>query len=311
MSRKEKENGYGSSIIETEVFLMRIENELIALEVQERGGSMTSLFDKRRNVELLYQPKPDSWQGQDVFIFPFIARLVDQTYTYQGKTYSLKNHGLLRYMDCHMEKKAEDSLQVSFHSTEETKAQYPFDFEAYLTYSLKGNEVILSYRIVNLSKEPMPFMLGAHPAFALPGERKENEFDISGNRIIIEDTPSVNALLQEETFSFMTGKKERMDSLIPLSKDLFRKINTIILEAEGFQDVRLEKKDGSSIVVHKEDAPYLALWSDMKFGDYVCIEPWHGIPDTLGVSKELSEKPGIHTLSVGCEFDCGYRIEIL
>ena len=75
--------------------------------------------------------------------------------------------------------------------------------------------------------------------------------------------------------------------------------------------VLLEKKDGSKILVHKEDAPYLALWSDMKFGDYVCIEPWHGIPDTLGASKELTEKPGILTLSVGCEFDSGYRIEIL
>lgn len=290
---------------------MRIENEFIALEVQERGGSMTSLFDKRRNVELLYKPKPDSWQGQDVFIFPFIARLVDQTYTYHGKTYSLKNHGLLRYMDCQMEKLSDSSLVVSFHSTEETKERYPFDFEASLTYRLVGNEVFLSYRIVNLSKEPMPFMLGSHPAFALPGERKEDEFDISGNRIVIKDTSSVDVLLQEETFSFMTGKKEKMDAVIPLSKDLFRRINTVIIEAEGFQDVLLEKKDGSKILVHKEDAPYLALWSDMKFGDYVCIEPWHGIPDTLGASKELTEKPGILTLSVGCEFDSGYRIEVL
>ena len=290
---------------------MTIENEYIALSVQERGGSMTSLFDKKRGAELLYQPKPDSWQGQDVFIFPFIARLVDQSYTYEGKTYTLKNHGLLRYMDARMEKISPSSLQVSFQSDESTLEHYPFEFQAFLTYSLKGNTLSLNYRIVNLSKKPMPFMIGSHPAFALPGKRTETEFDISGNRILLEGVDGTDALLQEETFSFMTGKKAWIPSPIPLNKDLFRKINTVILEAESFDSIRLEKKDGSALVLHKEDAPYLALWSDMKFGDYVCIEPWHGLPDTLGASKEIQEKPGILTLSVGCEFSCGYRIEIL
>lgn len=289
---------------------MRIENERIALEVQERGGSMTSLFDKRRGVELLYQPKPDSWQGQDVFIFPFIARLVDQTYTYKGKTYSFKNHGLLRYMDADMERLSDTSLRVSFQSNDETRERYPFDFRASLIYSLKENRVLLNYCIVNLSREPLPFMVGGHPAFALPGERKAGEFDISGNRVVLEGVSSADALLQEETFSFMTGKKEKIDSPIELSKELFRRINTIILDAENFESVRLEKKDGSTLTIHKEDAPFLALWSDAKFGDYVAIEPWRGIPDTLGSSKEITEKPGILSLSVGCEFSCGYEIEI-
>ena len=60
---------------------MRIENEKISLEVGERGGSMVSLFDKERGEELLYQPHPDSWQGQDIIIFPVVARLMDQSYT--------------------------------------------------------------------------------------------------------------------------------------------------------------------------------------------------------------------------------------
>ena len=55
---------------------MRIENEKISLEVGERGGSMVSLFDKKRGEELLYQPHPDSWQGQDIIIFPVVAMQV-------------------------------------------------------------------------------------------------------------------------------------------------------------------------------------------------------------------------------------------
>lgn len=78
---------------------MKTENEYISLEINEKGGCLKSIFDKKRNVELLYQPLQDSWQGQDIFIFPFIARLKDGTYTIDDKEYSLKNHGLLRYMN--------------------------------------------------------------------------------------------------------------------------------------------------------------------------------------------------------------------
>ena len=289
---------------------MRIENEKISLEVGERGGSMVSLFDKERGEELLYQPHPDSWQGQDIIIFPVVARLMDQSYTYEGETYSLKNHGLLRYMDARLERGSETCLRACFSSDKETRTRYPFDFEFCLTYALKGNGVSLSYRIVNRSYAPMPFMLGAHPAFRLPGMKREEEFDISGNTVEIKNGGQATILLQDPSFSFMTGEKERISSRLPLSRDLFRRINTVILDAESFEDVALEKKDGSALIIHKHDAPYVALWSDMKFGDYVCIEPWFGLPDTIGSSKEISKKPGINILSVGCEFAYGYEIEI-
>ena len=32
---------------------------------------------------MLYQPIPNSWQGQDVVIFPFVGRLKDKTYKNQ------------------------------------------------------------------------------------------------------------------------------------------------------------------------------------------------------------------------------------
>lgn len=38
-----------------------------------------------------------SWSGQDVVIFPFVARLIDQTYTHKENTYTLLNHGVARY----------------------------------------------------------------------------------------------------------------------------------------------------------------------------------------------------------------------
>ena len=54
---------------------MKTENEYLSLEVNENGGCIKSIYDKKRDKELLYQPVEESWKGQDIFIFPFIARL--------------------------------------------------------------------------------------------------------------------------------------------------------------------------------------------------------------------------------------------
>lgn len=77
--------------------MLKIENEYLRVEINPVGGSLSSLFDKQRNEELLYQPDGRSWNGQDIVIFPFVAALKDSSYTVDGEAYSMKKHGLVRY----------------------------------------------------------------------------------------------------------------------------------------------------------------------------------------------------------------------
>ena len=268
---------------------MFIENEFIKLSIQETGGSMTSIYDKVHHTELLYQPHPDSWQGQDIFIFPFIARLIDQSYSYQGKSYSLKNHGLLRYMNADLCRLTQTNISAHFSSDEETLKHYPFDFKADLKYELIKNVIKLSYTVKNESDDDM----------------------ISGNSISLDGCREKTVLLQEKTFSFMNGLTTKIDSPINLSKGLFNMINTIIIDAKDVQNVLLIKKDNSSLRIHINEAPYLALWSDKQFGDYVCIEPWFGYPDTLGSDKDIMKKPGISILHKHATFKYSYSIEVI
>ncbi len=288
---------------------MKIENEFLRVEAKAEGGSLTSLFDKRRDTELLYQPLPYSWQGQDVFIFPFIARLKDSTYEYEGKTYNFKNHGLLRYMTAEENRISPDTMSYTFRSDKETILRYPFDFEAVITYTVKGKELIVSYTINNLSDKDMPFMSGSHPAFMLPGKTGEDiEFDMSGNFIEFDTDGDLTVLLQEETFSFMTGEATTLPSRIELSKELFGRINTIIIKSENIRNVRLVKSDSSTLTMDKGDAPFIALWSDKKTGNYVCIEPWFGVPDYLDNPKDIMRKKEIRVLKPGLSFKFSYKL---
>lgn len=49
--------------------MYQLENEKIYLECIEQAGQMTSLIDKDKNVELLYQGN-QGWSGRNPTLFP-------------------------------------------------------------------------------------------------------------------------------------------------------------------------------------------------------------------------------------------------
>ncbi len=279
---------------------MQIQDKEISITVNPKGGALSSIYDLRRKQELLYQPIENSWQGQDVIIFPFVARLKDGNYQYKGKTYERKNHGLIRYREGKETKISEQEMVVEFTSNEETRKNYPFDFVLTIDYRLRGKRIAISRSVKNLSDEPLPYRRGAHPAFMLPGVKKENEFDISGNQIFLPKTRKLTRITRDKDYHYVTGKEPfGKGNRIPLSKALFRHYPTLILDAYNIPYVDLVKTDGSGIRVYKDGISYLALWSDEKWGNYVAIEPWQGLPDFLDADKDITKKKTIQRLAPG------------
>lgn len=290
--------------------MYQIENEYLKIKVNEKGGSLTSIFDKKRKTELLYQPIKESWQGQDVFIFPFIARLKDGTYSFNGKEYPLKNHGLIRYMKgegCSFNQ----DLIISFTSNQETYQRYPFSFKAYSQYHLDNNMLTVTYIIFNESSLTMPFCIGGHPAFLLPGEKKENYFDISGNSVAFEKETKLTRITQEETCCFNTGEEDfGAYQTLSLSKEMFSKINTYIFKAKNIDSITLNKKDGHKIQLIKKNIDFLALWSGNPYGNFIAIEPWNGVPDYLDSKKDITSKKEIINLKPKDKYIFSYSIKV-
>lgn len=288
--------------------MLQIENEYLRVRVTEKGGSMTSIYDKKRNEELLYQPIEESWQGQDVCVFPFVARLVDGKYHFHGKEYSFKNHGLIRYMKGFGYSDGRDLL-IEFVSDEDTFKRYPFSFRFYSYYHLEKNSLMVHYFVFNDSSFDMPFMVGGHPAFLLPGERKEKEFDISGNYLTFEKEEKLIRIAQEETSSFNVEDVDYgITDKISLNKKMFEKINTYIFKANDFSRITLHKKDGHTITMDKGNTPFFTLWSGNSYGNFIAMEPWNGIPDYVNPNLEMDKKPGIQMLKPRGKFDFSYKI---
>ena len=288
-----------------------ISNGKIKLAYSLKGGWMTSIFDLENNIERQYQPREDAWMGQDVVIFPFIARLIDKTYTVNGKTYSMDNHGLCRYNNFEVKEKSSNRVVLSFDSNEETLKQYPYEFNFEVIYTLENRTVNIEYKVKNTCKTPMFFGIGGHPALKVSALETKNETILDGTKVVFDEELDLTQMTLTDDGSFITGEKSfGKVKEIPITKELFRKEKTLMLKAEKIKRCILIDKDGNEVHYSWPSINYLAIWSHPHFGDYVCVEPWMSLPDFVGSSKELSQKKTLISLNPNETYSFIYSIKI-
>ena len=285
-----------------------IKNKCLSLSFNLHGGSMCSIKDVTTGEELQYQPDPRSWSGQDVVIFPFVARLKGGKYTVDGKEYSMKNHGLCRYNDFEVVELKDDEATIRFSSNEETLKEYPYNFIFEVNYKLEGKSVKVSYTAKNTNDVMMPFGIGGHPALKVNATEKEDETDISGTTMHFDSPTELTQMVLDESGSFVIGEKSLgiLDKL-SFTKQFFHECPTLILKSNDIKHVVLEKCNGEK-VSYNFDADYLALWSHPQWGDYFCVEPWASVPDYMNATSEMKEKKSLVHLDPNDSYTFSYTI---
>lgn len=283
---------------------------MISYKISLLGGSLTSIIVD--NEEMVYQPTdPRAWQGQDIVIFPFVARLKNKTYSYEGKEYHMKNHGLARYNYFKIIEKNENKTSLLFESNEDTLKEYPFHFKLYVHYEKYdyNNSLKVTYIVQNLQNKTMFFGIGGHLAMKV---NFENE-DMSGNYIIFDRYLELYYYSMDANHEFINkreyfGKVDRIE----ISKSFFQIWNTLILDAKDIHSVTLLRKDGKKVIYNFENINFLVLWSHPFYGDYVCVEPWMSLPDFIDCSKDLKSKPFLMQLKgkKKMEFSFTYSFEM-
>lgn len=284
----------------------RVENDRMILEATSHAGEMTSLFDKKNNRELFYQAD-QGWSGRNPSLFPMVGKTwKDGSYEIDGKTYSMKNHGIIRYEE--MEGRTEgNSIVFTLESNEETRKQYPFDFSFEMRQTLLDDGVKVSYSITNTGKEDMPFSFGLHPAFITSQNESEKFEDFS-----IQFSPASDAvqILFFPDLSPVKREKTRLDTW-QLSRADLEKYATLVFEDFKAEDAALFYKDEPRLRMHFENYPYLALWSCETPSDYICIEPWFGHSDFEKTECAFAEREGTQILAPGKTFEASYTVEAL
>jgi galactose mutarotase-like enzyme len=283
-------------------------NNIIAIEVSEKGAELQSIYHKQHKLEYMWSGDPAFWAKKSPVLFPIVGGLKNNTYRYKGKEYQLGRHGFARDNNFELAEKTNSSLTFSLKSNEQTKAIYPFDFKFNIKYSLQENKVQVTFIVENTGSENLLFSVGAHPAFAVPlakGTQYEDyylQFSQSEDagrfplslEGLIETTPT--ALLKNE-------------NCLPLKKELFYKDALVFKHLKSDAIAIGSDKTSHGTKVSFPDFPYMGIWA-AKDADFVCIEPWCGIADSVNAAGNLEDKEGINILSPKGRFEVGYGIEV-
>lgn len=273
-----------------------IKNEFLRARIKEKGAELESLLSDETGLEYIWNADPAFWGKSSPVLFPIVGQLKSDTYFYDGKSYSLPRHGFARDMVFEVEEAGVDYVIFLLRSDGSTKLRYPFDFELRIRYFLEGNRLTVRYSVRNATEGALYFSLGAHPAFAVPlvpGTKYDDYFLAFSE----EETASRWKISAGGQISDPESFLDRSDSL-PLKKELFAH------DALVFKGLRSEMISiKSTMHDHGVDFSfpgwiYFGIWAAAG-ADFVCLEPWCGIADSVHHNQSLTEKEGIQTLLPG------------
>lgn len=279
-----------------------INNDQITAQFKTLGAELFSLKDKN-NKEFIWEGNPNFWGKHSPILFPIVGSLKNNTFEYNGTSYSLPRHGFARELTFEVIDKKEDSVIFSLQSNEETLKKYPFSFELQLSYTLIDCSLHLGYKVINTSDSLLPFSIGGHPAFALSKafEKYSLQFDASNSLTY--------HLLEEGLISNQTKTIEIPNQQLNLEYQLFEN-DALVFKNIPSKSVTILEENQPILKVDYTDFPDLGVWTPVN-APFICIEPWFGYSDTPNNSGKIIEKEGIQLVEPNSFFQSNYTITLL
>ncbi len=284
-----------------------IENEHLKCEIDLHGAEVKSLIRKSDGREMMWCGDPAYWGRTSPVLFPFVGAVKDKTYRYEGKSYTIGQHGFARDKDFTLESQTNTEIWFRLMESEDTLAVYPFRFVLRIGYRLEKSTLRVMWEVANPMEKELWFSIGAHPAFAIPSLQGHTLrlYDPAGiplkeyeNRVFGKDGCVSNQ------FEVITVE----DGYLPLTESLFDG-DALVMEERQLGRVDLLDENRNTLVSLSFDAPVVGIWSPPhKNAPFVCIEPWYGRCDAEDFDGELQDRDYEQKLAAGESFRSEYVI---
>lgn len=288
-----------------------IENDRLKVMFRSKSAELTSIVKKETGVEYLWCGDSTYWGWTSPVLFPIVGNVRDKQYTYDGRTYSLNQHGFARNQEFSLISRTETEIWFALESSEETKAEYPFDFCLEIGYVLADNQVKVCWRVKNTDDKILYFSIGAHPAFMCPLDGKGEQTDYYMGFETAEK--ELQYRLIDESCGLIDPKEYPLslqDGLHRIEKEQFDK-DALVIEHHQTQKMFLAGPDKIPYVTVDFDAPLFGIWSPAgKGAPFICIEPWYGRSDSIEFYGPLEEREYGNQAKPGEVFEKSYTITI-
>lgn len=277
--------------------------------ISENGAELQSL--KLDGREYLWQGDAAYWTGRSPILFPFVGALDKKGVLLRDKYYYMPQHGFARRSKFLPLSHSDTSITLELTDSDISRETYPFRFSLQAEYTLTGSALRIAFYVTNRDDAPMPFCIGAHPAFLCPtnGNRFE-DYELVFDRKEQVDSWTINAELgMIDPLALRPMLKN--SSRIPLDYSLFDN-GALIFNDLCSRTVTLKNRnDAHSATVDFSEFPMLGFWTPpKKRAPFLCIEPWVGVNAMIGESGRFEDKPYAVILQPGEKRSFSYTISL-
>ena len=275
--------------------IYKIENNLLICHIDSVGAEVRSLKNKVTGQEYIWPINPNIWASSAPVLFPAIGNIKENYITHNGKKYLLPKHGIVRNnSDLLFQQTNTHSCSFLLTSNKNTLVQYPFHFSFKVIFTLFKNSLRCTYEISNKDTQTMYFACGGHTAYKLDLKSltQLSDYALKFPKLtqlkILNIGP--NGLLTKKTNTIAL-----LNNTLNLSQNLFDHDALVMADIACNYVILQNTKNNTKVTVKFKKFPHLALWAKPG-ADFICIEPWLGLPDSEDTSPEITKKTNLKSL---------------
>ena len=286
--------------------MLQLQNDKLLVEVTQKGAELKRVFHKQQGLDYLWGANPAYWAKTSPVLFPIVGQLKENSFSYKGRSYQLPRHGFARDREFAVAAQDEKSICLTLQSSVETLAVYPFPFRFSIIYKLDGDALNVRYGVKNEGDGPMYFSVGGHPAFKLPMVEGTayNDYRLVFN---CNETAGRWPISKDGLIGPAPEKLLESSRVLLLSKELFQKDAVVLKHLQSDEVSLVSDKTAHGLRFSFAGFPFLGLWA-APGADFLCIEPWCGIADSVDADGDLTHKEGINALAPAEEFSVAWEV---
>ncbi len=284
----------------------RISTEKINAVIDSFGAELHSLM--LGGTEYLWQAEPTVWKRHAPVLFPFICNTDSKKYYYDGKEYSLSNHGFARDSEFEFVSSTATEAELVLKSTAATKEIYPFDFNLFVKYTVSDNKLTVTYTVKNTDNKDIYFFIGGHPAFRIPLNSDEKfsdyyvEYEVNEN--LVQDFNGKSTVILDNA------------NTVKLTHELFAN-DVFMKDSPNSSWVALANAEGRKVKLNYDKNGCIAVWSSYfadneltEKAEFVCLEPWSSVPVYCDKEEDITKMSHAIKLAPENEYVFAYSIEL-
>ncbi len=279
-----------------------ISDKDLSVEISTYGAEIQNAIYKGKNY--IYNGSHPSWNDHAPVLFPFAGGLWNKELIYKGNKYPATLHGFGGLKTYEIVEEKKNSVTLLLKSDEQTYGIYPFKFEFYVTYTVKGNKISVCKKVVNVDNGDIYFATGSHEGIACDSDK-------SNLKAVFNKKEKFETLEIYPGTGYLNGEKTLLtddQTTLKLCNDNFIDGNTLIFGSVNSNSITLYK-DGEKYVKYDFEPENVLIWSE-ETAPFICFEFWTNLPDYYNQAVDFDKKSGVFKLAKGKSKKICHSIEL-